>query len=384
MAIARTRRFAERAAERKCRLKPVKTSPLHQKHLDLQAKMADFGGWLMPIEYPGAGVLAEHAAVRERVGLFDVSHLGKARVVGVGALDYLNSQFTNDLNRIVDSKAQYTLYCTPEGGVIDDLIVYRNSAEDFFLIPNASNTTDVVATLQANAPSGISITNLHTSYAVLALQGPQAHEVMQSLGINPVMDYMAFTHVTIAGCDVILCRTGYTGEQGFEIVPKVDDAAHVWDALCAAMKPFSGLVCGLGARDTLRTEMGYPLHGHELSLQISPVQASAGWAIGWKKSDFVGQAALRAQKESGKVRTLQALTSLDRGIPRAGMKVLNNAGVEIGEITSGTFSPSLKVGIALALIEPGYETGSEVAIDVRGRTCAAKITALPFLPSHVR
>ena len=346
--------------------------------------MADFGGWLMPIEYPGAGVLAEHAAVRERVGLFDVSHLGKARVIGVGALDYLNSQFTNDLNRIVDSKAQYTLYCTPEGGVIDDLIVYRNSAEDFFLIPNASNTTDVVATLQANAPSGISITNLHTSYAVLALQGPQAHDVMQSLGVNPVMDYMAFTHVTIAGCDVILCRTGYTGEQGFEIVPKVEDAAQVWDALCAAMKPFSGLVCGLGARDTLRTEMGYPLHGHELSLQISPVQASAGWAIGWKKSDFVGHAALRAQKESGKVRTLQALTSLDRGIPRAGMKVLNNAGVEIGEITSGTFSPSLKVGIALALIEPGYEIGSEVAIDVRGRTCAAKITTLPFLPSHVR
>jgi aminomethyltransferase len=384
MAIARTRRFAERAAERKCRLKPVKTSPLHQKHLDLQAKMADFGGWLMPIEYPGAGVLAEHAAVRERVGLFDVSHLGKARVVGVGALDYLNSQFTNDLNRIADSKAQYTLYCTPEGGVIDDLIVYRNSAEDFFLIPNASNTTDVVATLQANAPAGVSITNLHTSYAVLALQGPRAHDVMQSLGVNPVMDYMAFTHVTIAGCDVILCRTGYTGEQGFEIVPQVEDSAIVWDALCAAMKPFSGLVCGLGARDTLRTEMGYPLHGHELSLEISPVQASAGWAIGWKKSNFVGQAALRAQKESGQVRTLQALTSLDRGIPRAGMKVLNSAGVEIGEITSGTFSPSLKVGIALALIEPGYELGSEVAIDVRGRTCAAKITALPFLPSHVR
>jgi aminomethyltransferase len=362
----------------------VKTSPLHQKHLDLQAKMADFGGWLMPIEYPGAGVLAEHAAVRERVGLFDVSHLGKASVTGVGALDFLNSQFTNDLNRISDSKAQYTLYCTPEGGVIDDLIVYRNSAEEFFLIPNASNTSDVVAALQASAPAGISITNLHSDYAVLALQGPQAQEVIQSLGVDPAMDYMAFAHVTIAGCDVILCRTGYTGEQGFEIVPKVEDAARVWDAICIAMKPFAGLVCGLGARDTLRTEMGYPLHGHELSLQISPVQASAGWAIGWKKNEFVGQAALRAQKESGKVRTLKALTSLDRGIPRAGMKVLNESGTEIGEVTSGTFSPSLKVGIALALVEPGYEVGTEVAIDVRGRACAARITALPFLPSHVR
>jgi glycine cleavage system aminomethyltransferase T len=193
----------------------------------------------------------------------------------------------------------------------------------------------------------------------LRCKAQQAHEVMQSLGVNPVWITMAFAHVSIAGCDVILCRTGYTGEQGFEIVPKVEDAALVWDAICAAMNPFAGLVCGLGARDTLRTEMGYPLHGHELSLEISPVQASAGWAIGWKKSGFVGQAALRAQKESGKVRTLKALTSLDRGIPRAGMKILNSQGAEIGEVTSGTFSPSLKVGIALALIEPGYEVGNE-------------------------
>ena len=384
MAIARTRRFAERAAERKCRLKPVKTSPLHQKHLDLQAKMADFGGWLMPIEYPGAGVLAEHAAVRERVGLFDVSHLGKARVVGVGALDYLNSQFTNDLNRIVDSKAQYTLYCTPEGGVIDDLIVYRNSAEDFFLIPNASNTTDVVATLQANAPSGISITNLHTSYAVLALQGPQAHEVMQSLGINPVMDYMAFTHVTIAGCDAILCRTGYTGEQGFEIVPKVEDAAHVWDALCAAMKPFSGLVCGLGARDTLRTEMGYPLHGHELSLTITPVEAGAGWAVGWGKAEFRGRNVLLKQKESGSKLKLKAIIATDRGIPRKDMQVKDKTGKIIGTVTSGTFSPGLKKGIGLALINPEIVKGDQVLIDIRGADSLFNVVDLPFVPSKVR
>ena len=346
--------------------------------------MADFGGWLMPIEYPGAGVLAEHAAVRERVGLFDVSHLGKASVKGAGALEFLNAMFTNDLHRIGDSKAQYTLLCNPDGGVVDDLIAYRNSESDFFLIPNASNTTDVVRVLNENAPSGITVTNLHESFAVLALQGPQAVEVIRSLEINPTMDYMAFAHVSIAGCDVILCRTGYTGEHGYELVPSWSDAPVVWDALVAAMKPFDGLICGLGARDTLRTEMGYPLHGHELSLDISPVQASAGWAIGWKKESFRGSDVLQSQKSAGTVRTLKALKSNDRGIPRAGMAVKSADGREIGVVTSGTFSPSLKVGIALALLDPEFSVGDSVTIDVRGRESSATISALPFVPSHVR
>ncbi|MEY4972954.1 MAG: hypothetical protein RL399_911, partial [Actinomycetota bacterium] len=218
--------------------------------------MADFGGWLMPIEYPGAGVLAEHTAVRERVGLFDVSHLGKASVKGAGALEFLNTQVTNDLNRIADSQAQYTMLCNPDGGVVDDLIVYRNSDSDLFLIPNASNTSEVVTIIKGAAPAGIDVENLHDKYAVLALQGPKAAAVIQSLGVTPTMDYMAFAHVTIAGCDVILCRTGYTGEHGFELVPSWSDAAIVWDALVEAMKPYEGLICGLGARDTLRTEMG--------------------------------------------------------------------------------------------------------------------------------
>ena len=346
--------------------------------------MADFGGWLMPIEYPGAGVLAEHTAVRERVGLFDVSHLGKASVSGPGSLDFLNAMFTNDLTRITDGKAQYTLLCNDDGGVIDDLIAYRKSPDDFFLIPNASNTSEVVRTLQSEAPAGISVTNLHEEFGVLALQGPKAHAVIQSLGINPTMDYMAFAEVSIAGCEVILCRTGYTGEHGYEIVPRWSDAIVVWDALVEAMKPFSGAICGLGARDTLRTEMGYPLHGHELSLEITPVQASAGWAIGWKKERFRGSQTLRAQREAGLVRTLRALKSNDRGIPRAGMVIKNSKGEEVGVVTSGTFSPSLKTGIALALIEPIHTEGDELTIDVRGRTSSATIVSLPFLPSHVR
>ena len=346
--------------------------------------MADFGGWLMPIEYPGVGVLAEHKAVRERVGLFDVSHLGKASVTGVGSLEFLNSMFTNDLTRITDGKAQYTLLCNDDGGVVDDLIAYRNSDEDFFLIPNASNTADVVRVLQSQAPQEISVTNLHEEFAVLALQGPDAHAVIKSLGLNPTMDYMAFAHVSMGGCQVILCRTGYTGEHGYEIVPDWDDASVVWDVLVQAMEAFGGEICGLGSRDTLRTEMGYPLHGHELTLSITPFQASAGWAIGWKKENFRGAGTLRSQREEGAVRTMRALKSNDRGIPRAGMLVKSSQGVEVGVITSGTFSPSLKVGIALALIDPGFIEGDELEIDVRGRTSWATIVSLPFSPSHVR
>jgi aminomethyltransferase len=346
--------------------------------------MADFGGWMMPIEYPGAGVLAEHAAVRERVGLFDVSHLGKASVVGQGALDFLNQCLTNDLNKIENGSAQYTLLCTPEGGVVDDLIAYRNSADDFFLVPNASNTTDVVKVLQEKAPTGIEVKNLHNEFAVLAIQGPLAPQVLAQLGIKTDIDYMAFTHVSISGADVIVCRTGYTGELGYELLPKVEDAARVWDAITDVIAPMGGLVCGLGARDTLRTEMGYPLHGHELSLQISPVEASASWAVGWKKESFIGSEILKGQKEGGASRKSFAIKSLDRGIPRAGMSVKNAKGEVVGEITSGTFSPSLKIGIGLALLNSDVEIGQTLVIDVRGRDSQCEVVKLPFVTSQVR
>jgi len=362
----------------------MKTSPLHEKHLALNAKMADFGGWLMPIEYPGAGVLAEHAAVRERVGLFDVSHLGKASVIGEGALEYLNQSLTNDLEKIQDGSAQYTLLCTPDGGVVDDLIAYRNSDKDFFLVPNASNTSDVVKVLQSKAPDGITVTNLHSSYAVLAIQGPLASDILVKLGVVTDIDYMAFTQVSISGSDVIVCRTGYTGELGFELLPKVEDAARVWDAIVDVMTPMGGLVCGLGARDTLRTEMGYPLHGHELSLEISPVEASAAWAVGWKKERFIGSDVLKSQREKGTSRKSFALKSLDRGIPRAGMTVKNLDGDVVGEITSGTFSPTLKQGIGLALLNSSVEMGQTLVIDVRGRDSQCEVVKLPFVTSHVR
>jgi len=361
----------------------MKQSPLHERHLARTAKMADFGGWLMPIEYPGAGVLAEHAAVRERVGLFDVSHLGKASVVGQGALEFLNSMLTNDLTKISDGEAQYSMLCNSAGYVIDDLIVYRNSATDFFIVPNASNTSAVVADLQANAPSGVTVDNLHNDYGVIALQGPMAAKVLAHFGLQIEIDYMAFTYVSIAGCDVIVCRTGYTGEYGFEVLPKWNQAQTVWDALVEQVEANDGLVCGLGARDTLRTEMGYPLHGHELSLEISPVMASASWAVGWNKANFQGSEVMKAQKECGVTRRLVALKSLDRGIPRPEMQVMHK-GAEVGIVTSGTFSPSLKVGIALALVNSDFKVGQQLEIDVRGRTSSVEIVKLPFVPSHVR
>jgi len=362
----------------------MKNSPLAEKHLALDAKMADFGGWLMPIEYPGSGVIAEHTAVRERVGIFDVSDLGKVSVIGEGALEFLNSVFTNDLNRITNGQAQYTLHCNAAGGVIDDLIVYRNSASDLFLIPNASNTSAVVAALTAAAPTGITITNLHEKFAVIAVQGPKSKAVIESLGLNPALDYMAFEHVEISGRPAILCRTGYTGEHGYEILPGWSDAGAVWDSLVEAIKPHDGLVCGLGARDTLRTEMGYPLHGHELTLQITPVQAAASWAIGWDKPSFSGSTSLKEQREAGTHTKLRALVSQDRGIPRAGMQIKDSQGVVVGEVTSGTFSPSLKKGIALALVNPDFKIGDELTVDVRGRDSLAVIVKLPLVTSNVR
>ena len=362
----------------------MKTSPLNDKHLALNAKMADFGGWMMPIEYAGAGVLAEHSAVRNAVGIFDVSHLGKASVKGPGALEFLNSMFTNDLKRIDNGSAQYTLLCNESGGVVDDLIAYRNSESDFFLVPNASNTSDVVALLQQHVPPTITVTNLHNDFAVIAVQGPLAPKVMQSLGVNTDIDYMAFTHVNIDGAQVILCRTGYTGELGYELLPLVADASRVWDALVNAIAPHGGLVCGLGARDTLRTEMGYPLHGHELSLEITPVQASASWAIGWDKGDFLGSSVLRAQRADGSGKKSVAVKSLDRGIPRGHMVVKNSEGSDLGLVTSGTFSPTLKVGIGLALLDTSVKVGDHLTIDVRGRDSVVEVIKLPFVPSHVR
>ena len=361
----------------------LKTSPLHDRHVALGAKMADFGGWHMPIEYPGGGVVAEHTAVRERVGIFDVSHLGKASVVGPGAVDFVNSCLTNDLRRIGPGKAQYTLCCDESGGVVDDLIQYVRAEDDVFLIPNAANTTEVVRRLAAAAPDGLEVTNLHEAYGIIAVQGPKSDEVVRSLGLPTEHDYMGFAVADWDGRPVIVCRTGYTGERGYELVPRWEDTAALWDALTEAMSAYDGMPCGLGARDTLRTEMGYPLHGQDLSLDITPVQARAGWAVGWKKPEFWGREALLAEKEAGPPRQSWGLLVTGRGIPRQHCAVLVD-GRTVGEVTSGTFSPTLRQGIALALLEPALGLGAEVTIDVRGREVPATVVKPPFVQVQTR
>jgi aminomethyltransferase len=361
----------------------LKTSPLHDRHVALGAKMADFGGWEMPIEYPGGGVVREHSTVRSSVGLFDVSHLGKARVSGPGARAFVNSCLTNDLGRIHEGKAQYTLCCNDSGGVVDDLIAYLRSDEDVFLIPNAANTAAVVELLSASAPEGVVVENLHESYGVIAVQGSRSDEVLDQLGLPTGHEYMSFVETDWNGHPVIVCRTGYTGERGYELVPAWEIAGELWDALLAAAAPFDGLPCGLGARDTLRTEMGYALHGNELSPTITPVQARVGWAVGWKKDAFWGKDALTAEKAAGPQRVAWGLLATGRGIPRAHCEVTVDGAV-VGEVTSGTFSPTLKNGIALALLAPSVSEGDQVVIDVRGREVPATVVKPPFVQVDVR
>lgn len=362
------------------------TSPLHQSHLALGAKFADFGGWSMPVEYPGGGVVAEHAAVRERVGIFDVSHLGNAVVRGPGARAYVNTAFTNDLDKIEPGQAQYTLCCDEDGGVVDDLIAYLRSDSEVLLVPNASNTAEVVRRLTAAAPDGIEVTNLHSDYAILAVQGPSSDGVLHALDLPTGHNYMSFEETRWRGIELIVCRTGYTGERGYELIVPWAEATTVWDALLEAVRAFGGLPAGLGARDTLRTEMGYALHGHELGPEITPVMARTGWAVGWDKPTFWGKDALQAQREAKTSRLAGGLrvTGQRRGIPRPGCAVFDPDGHEVGVVTSGTFSPTLKAGVALALLDRGLAQDSEVEIDVRGRRVTAVVQRPPFVQVAVR
>ena len=363
---------------------PLLHTPLHDRHVALGAKLADFGGWEMPIDYPDGGVLKEHVAVREAVGLFDVSHLGKMRVRGDGARDFVNAQFTNDLDRIGIGQAQYSMLCNDTGGVVDDLIVYLRADDDVFVVPNAANTAAVIAYLASQAPAGITVENEHSDYGVLAVQGPRSDAVMAALGLPHDLDYMAFIDAQFAGTELTVCRTGYTGERGYELLPTWAATPALWDALVAVVGAEGGRPVGLGARDTLRTEMGYPLHGQDLSQAISPVQARAGWAVGWSKPHFAGRDALLAEKEAGPARRLWGLLAGDRGIPRPHMEVKDANGAVIGEVTSGTFSPTLRTGIGLALLEPAVVEGAALTVDVRGRPSTMKVVRPPFVDASPR
>ncbi|NEK60336.1 glycine cleavage system aminomethyltransferase GcvT [Geodermatophilus sabuli] len=370
----------------------ARTSPLHERHLAAGAKLAEFAGWSMPLEYAGGGVLAEHAAVRTGVGLFDVSHLGTVTVRGTGAAAFLDSCLTNDLSRIGPGRAQYTLVCLPDGdpragGVVDDLFVYLRGPDDVLLVPNAANAADVVTRLADAAPAGVTVTDRHADVAVLAVQGPRSAQVLAFLGLPGELPHLSFVTGTGGGdTEVTVCRTGYTGEHGYELLVAAERAGAVWDVLVDVGRDEGLRLCGLGARDTLRTEMGYPLHGHELSPDITPLQAGVGWAVGWHKPAFWGRDALRAERETGPARLLRGLRVSGRGIPRPGMAVLDPDGARVGEVTSGTFSPTLRTGIALALLDTAAADPEDgrLTVDVRGRPQPVEVVRPPFVPSHVR
>jgi aminomethyltransferase len=357
----------------------LRQTPLHSRHTDLGAKMADFGGWDMPIEYDGT--VAEHTAVREDVGVFDVSHMGYTEVVGPGAIAWLDSVVTNDLDRIGPGQAQYNLLCGDSGGVIDDLIVYRIDDDHAFIVPNASNSDAVVAALTAAAAgTRVTVTDKREDYGILAVQGPRSDALLEAIGLPGGHDYMSFVRSTWRDHPVVMCRTGYTGERGYEILAPAAVVTDLWDAVVSA----GATPAGLGARDTLRTEMGYPLHGHELSLDITPVQAGLVWAVGWDKPAFAGKEALVAERAAGPRRRLRGLVAAERAIPRPEMHVQNADGVTVGETTSGTFSPTLKQGIGLALLDPSVSEGDEVVVDIRGRQARFTVTKPPFVPPNVR
>jgi aminomethyltransferase len=360
------------------------TSPLHERHVALGAKFADFGGWSMPLEYP-SGVVKEHTAVREAVGIFDVSHLGKAMVSGAGAAAHVNATLSNDLAKIEPGKAQYTLCCDDTtGGVVDDLIAYFHDDEHVLLVPNAANTAEVVRRLAEAAPDGVKVVDHHTEYAVLAVQGTRSDEVLSAVGLPAGHDYMSFVEADFGDTGVVVCRTGYTGERGYELIARNEVAGELWDRLLAAGEEHGILPCGLGARDTLRTEMGYPLHGQDISIDVTANQARLGWAVGWKKEQFWGRDVLMAEKEAGPKRLLRGLLADGRGIPRPGMMVFLAPDVPLAEITSGTFSPTLRKGIGMALVPTFVNAEAELMVDVRGRRELFRSTRLPFVDPSVR
>jgi aminomethyltransferase len=363
----------------------LKHTPLEDVHRRLGAKLGPFAGWLMPIEYEGA--LAEHRAVRERVGLFDLTHLGKVDVTGPGALGMLQRVVTNDLSKAAVGKAVYNVVLNEGGGVIEDLIVYRLEPERFFVVPNASNAPRVLRMLEEEKADDRLHLMYHQDWCFLAVQGPESVHVMSRL--FPDVEDLSFMECAESGYHrrpVIVTRSGYTGEVGFELFTYQDVALDLWSDLSRAMAPFGGKPCGLAARDVLRLEMGYPLYGQDLFESSTALEAGLGWAVDFDKGEFRGREALLRQREDGLPSRLRGLLMQERRhIPRAHYPVLREARL-IGEVTSGTFSPTLQKGIALAYLWPDdvADIGSEVEVDIRGRRGTATVVRTPFVDRSPR
>jgi aminomethyltransferase len=360
---------------------PLKRTPLHACHVELGARMVGFAGWDMPVQY--AGVIEEHRAVREAAGLFDVSHMGEIRVRGAGAEAFLQRMTPNDVARLAPGRAHYTGVLTERGTYIDDLLVYRFGAADFMTVPNASNAGRVFAWLREHAAAqpAVELADVGDDYALLALQGPRALAILEPLASPGVaaLRYYGFLEGEVAGVPAIVSRTGYTGEDGFELYLPPERAAEVWRRLLADGAAHGLRPAGLGARDTLRLEAAMALYGHELDEDTTPLEAGLAWVVKLDKGgDFLGRGALLAQRDAGVRRTLVGFEVEGKGIARQGHPVLSG-GEAVGVVTSGTWSPTLERALGMAYVPAALAApGTHLDLDVRGRTVPAAVVEMPF------
>lgn len=357
----------------------MKNTALTEKHIALGAKMVPFAGYNMPVQYEGVNI--EHETVRNGVGVFDVSHMGEFILRGPNALALIQKFSSNDASVLFDGKAQYSCMPNGKGGIVDDLIIYRVNENEYFIVVNASNIEKDWNWISSLNDLGVEMENVSDNYSLLAIQGPKAAEAMQSLTeINlSEMVYYTFQHGKFAGIDdVMVSATGYTGSGGFEIYVKNEDIEHVWNEVFKAGESFGIKPIGLAARDTLRLEMGFCLYGNDIDDTTSPLEAGLGWITKFTK-DFVDSEFLKKQKEEGITRKLVAFEMIDRGIPRHDYPILDASGNVIGKVTSGTMSPSMKVGIGLGYVTKEFSSlESEIYIEIREKGVKAKVVKLPF------
>ena len=359
---------------------PLRRTPLHARHCASHGRMVPFGGWEMPVEY--SGITAEHMAVRTRAGLFDVSHMGEIEIAGKDALAAVQRISSNDASRLQVGQAHYAALTTFEGTFVDDMLVYRMAPNHFMLVVNASNITKDYGWIGAEIKESGEAAAVDSSsrYALLAVQGPAALEVLQPLCSTPLGDikYYWFTHGEVANARALISRTGYTGEDGFEIFAPPNMADRVWQAILESGRAADVIPCGLGARDTLRLEAAMRLYGNDIDESTTVLEADLGWIVGWRKDFFIGQDRLREQKEKGLTRKLVGFEMIDRGIARHGYQVFRGE-KPVGVVTSGTQTPFLKKAIGMAYVPIELtQPGSEITIDVRGRPSQAKVVPLPF------
>lgn len=362
-------------------MKEPKKTPFYEKHVQLKGSIVDYSGWYLPVQYQG--IVSEVQQTRSGAGLFDVSHMGEVLVEGPGALDFLQRLVTNDVTTLTDGRIIYSPVCYPDGGTVDDILIYRYSSERYLLVVNAANTEKDLAWFKENAGSDVTISNISSATAQLALQGPGSLSILSSLTEQPLgrLKYYHFLpEVRLAGVKCIVSRTGYTGEDGFEIYCSPEDASTLWDAVWSAGQTGEqGLVpVGLGARDVLRLEAGMPLYGHELSPELTPLHAGLDRFVSFtKQPHFNGREALLQLKQSGLKVKLTGLELLDRGVLREGYRVFDGER-DAGWVSSGTYSPTLQKSIGLAFLPPEMAVGTEVKVMIRGRAVSARVVKLPF------